>query len=372
MKGFLMQDEPRCVVNESQYISFLFCFVFLLFLSCGTIVFGQDIEHQSGNNIIFIKDLDSIANELKQIRDSYQNQDRLRKNAFVQGVLNPGNRKFTFATQDDKYRFDIEVLVPGGNGKSKRQTIHRLNDGKNFYSVNRDGIGINNLDNFLVNWRINLADRLYINYMPDLDGLKPVDECCDYILKHIREHKDLLIKMISSGQAALQIMIDGSLYTIEISGPMAEDGSGRIARHRLVLDSRIGYLPIEFEREETPEQGASKWKRTYRFKSKYQKVAPGVHFLLEGVYESRFLLPKGSRIEVRPSFNSTTKITKVKFGDIKIDDNYFEVDSLNVDSGSYVYDRRTQPALEYVYPQSNLSLKFLNETLHNSGALLAK
>ncbi|MCA9017684.1 MAG: hypothetical protein KDA77_20340, partial [Planctomycetaceae bacterium] len=239
----------------------------MLFLACNNKLQSQEVKQKE---VVAIQDLDSFMKELERIRDHYREQNRVPPNAFVRGVINPGNRKFTLVTRNGKMRLDMDVLIPGANGTSERRTVHRLNDGQNFYVANNDGLAINNLDHFVSNWRSSLASEIYHFYMPDLDGIKPVDEYCDYLLQHIHDHKEEVTKAIASSQVVLQITIEGPLHTIEVYGPLADDGSERIDMRRLVLDARYGYLPVRFQRIEMPEQGGSLWKKTYQFETQYQ------------------------------------------------------------------------------------------------------
>ncbi|QDV52884.1 hypothetical protein [Gimesia fumaroli] len=343
-----MQQETGFALNGLRVLSYFICFAFMLVFTGRNEVCGQEVERK---NRITIQDLDSFMKELERIRDRYREQHRFPQNAFVEGVINPGNRKFTLVMRDGKMRLDMDVLIPGANGTSERRTVHRLNDGRIFYKVNNDVTVINPLDHVVLYWQANLASNLSRFFMPELNEIKPVDEFCDQILQLIRSNKEKLIKAIASSQVAGQITINGPLHTIEVSGPMADDGSGRIDVRRVVLDARYGYLPVQSERVEMPAPGASAWKKTYQIKTQYQEVAPGIFFLSEGRSEYNYHNPKISDVETesdsysfttivkksevgteiskrRIHSNTNIRITKVKTGDFEIADDYFDLQSL--------------------------------------------
>ncbi|QDT29507.1 hypothetical protein Enr10x_48620 [Gimesia panareensis] len=400
-----MQQSPGFSWNRSLEFFYSLCAVLTLFLTCSPTVQSQEVKSKE---VAAIEDLDSFMKELKWIRDEYLKQSRVPPNAFVQGVINPGNRKFTLVTRNGKMRLDIEKFILSGfDKKPERRTIINLHDGQNFYVLNKNTIVISNPDLNYLDWRSDSTNEVHQFYMPDLygiepvDDIRPVDEYCDSLLQILRNiradpfNKEKLIKAIASGQAILQITKDGPLHTIEVCGPMAEDGSGRIDVRRIVLDERYGYLPVHSLRVEMPAPGASAWKKTYQIKTQYQEVAPGIYFLSQGRSEYDYHNPEIDNVEKESdSYSYTTivkktetgteinkrtihshtdiKITKVKTSDFEIADDYFDPKSLKIKPGIHVSDRRARPPLSYTYSESHLDPKALNDTLWNERSIRAE
>ncbi|QDT44752.1 hypothetical protein Pan241w_48680 [Gimesia alba] len=397
-----MQQDPGFTLNGTRVLLFFVCFTLLLFFIGKNELRCQEVKHKGK---VVIQELDAFVKELERIRDQYREQDRFPQNAFVEGVINPGNRKFTLVTRDGKMRLDIEKFIFSGfNKKPERRTIINLHDGQNFYVLNKNTIVISNPDLNYLDWRSDSTNEVHQFYMPDLydiepvDDIRPVDEYCDSLLQIIRAdpvNKEKLIKAIASGQVILHITKDGPLHTVEVCGPMADDGSGRIDSRRIVLDERYGYLPVQSLRIEMPAPGASAWKKTYQIQTQYQEVAPGIYFLSQGRSEYDYHNPKidnvekesdsysyativkksetGTEINKRTIHSRTDiKITKVKRGNFEIAEDYFDPKSLKINPGIHVSDRRARPPLSYTYSESHLDVKNLNDTLWNKRSILAR
>lgn len=386
--------------NRSRAFFCSLCATITLFLTCSPPVHSQEVKSKE---VVAIQDLDSFMKELERIRDDYREQNRVPPNAFVQGVINPGNRKFTLVTRNGKMRLDIEKFIFSGfDKKPERCTIINLHDGQNFYVLNKNTIVISGPDQNHFYWRSDFTNDVHQFYMLNLDGIsplddavRPVDDFCDFLLQEIRDRKDEVAKAIASGQLFSHITTDGPLHTFEWSGPMAEDGSGRIDVRRFVLDERYGYLPVQSLRIEMPAAGASAWKKTYQIKTQYQEVAPGIYFLSQGRSEYDYHNPEIDNVEKesdsysyativrksetgteisKPTIHSRTdiKITQVKTGDFEIAEDYFDLQSLKIIPGIQISDRRARPALSYTYSKSFLDLNALDDTLWNARSIRAR
>jgi hypothetical protein len=305
-----------------------------------------------------------VTKQLKTIRAGFLEGKEYITDYRVTGRVLPGDRKFTSVYYDDMTRVDLEYVDNAG----ERFTLFRVDDGNVLLKLDGRGLTIASLANRIASWRA-VTGELSKYEAPVFEGEQlDVGERCQWFIDMIENSGQFEgLDFLKNDDNTLSINeLDNGLLQIDFASKSSEDGKSfsKFSLKIIVAPSQ-GYNLISHEDSfvaADPEQ----WAYEYSIHNEYKDLADNIYFLSHGSCDrkesGRATLDRGGP----NTSHSEVVIDSIEFGNLAVEDEYFNISALPIEVGTAIEDHRLDPPATFIYGKSDVK----NDILERSALAL--